>query len=280
MPCLAVDIIKYPWIGNDSYEYESYYLSILELALKKSESEYGAYELVRYANPMNQGRAIGSVKHGRHVNIMWTMTSLEREQQLQPIRVPLLMGLGGCRIFIINQGNQALFDKITTESQLQALIAGQGDAWPDTPILRHNGYRVMTGSSYSGVFGMLRKKRFDYFPRALHEPWVEIEMYDDLVVENKFILHYPAPYFFFVKKGDKRLSGRIRFGLNQALADGSFAEIFNSHKVTQSVLKKVDFNRRVIYTLENPLLSEKTQAALKQSEYHSVCHARKKVDLD
>ncbi len=273
--CLAKDVVTHPWVGDDKYLYEDYYLSLLNLALEKSTDKFGEFELKRYENPMNQGRAVGLVKKKRYINIMWTMTSSQREEQLLPIRMPLLKGLGGCRVFIIRKGEQEKFDNISNEEDLRRLVAGQGDDWPDTKILRENSYRVMTSSSYNGIFGMLLKDRFDYFPRALHEPWSEIKSYPGLVVENNFLLEYPSPYYFFVNKDNTRLYERISYGLNVAMADGSFDNFFNQHPVTQNILSKVQFDQRRVFSLNNPYLTEKSKQAFYNSKYSSVCRPKK-----
>ncbi len=75
---------------------------------------------------MQQGRAILSLMQGEHVDVVWTMTSRKREKQLLPIRIPLLKGLQGYRIFIINENDNEKFNKISTLEDLRELVAGQG----------------------------------------------------------------------------------------------------------------------------------------------------------
>jgi len=41
---------------------------------------------------------------------------------------------------------------------------------------------------------MLQHGRFDYMPRALHEAWNEVEIFEGLQVESSLALHYPSPY--------------------------------------------------------------------------------------
>lgn len=102
------------------------------------------------------------------------MTSKALEEDLQAIYVPLLKGLMGARIAIIRQDEHHIFTPSMTLSELKAMSAGQGYDWPDSDILRANGFDVIEGSAFSLLL-MLEKKRFDYFPRAIHEPWIEIE---------------------------------------------------------------------------------------------------------
>lgn len=52
---------------------------------------------------------------------------------------------------------------------------------------------------------MLERKRFDYFPRAIDEPWIEIEGKPQFEVKLYFLLKYPAPTYFFINKANHQL---------------------------------------------------------------------------
>jgi hypothetical protein len=47
-----------------------------------------------------QNRALQELGRHRRLDVLWTMTSVEREQQAQPIRVPLFKGLYGWRLLL------------------------------------------------------------------------------------------------------------------------------------------------------------------------------------
>ncbi len=210
----AIDTIVYPWdYDEERFKEHTYYLALLKLALENSKEEFGEYQLEKSEQPMYQGRALVEIKYNRNLSITWTMTSKEREQAVNPIRIPLLRGLGGYRIFLIKEGQQAKFSKIETEKQLKKLFAGQGRDWPDSAVLVDNDYRLITGPGHSTLFNMLQFGRFDYMPRALHEPWNEVEMFEGLQVESSLALHYPSPYYFFVSNDNPRLKKRIEVGL-------------------------------------------------------------------
>src|SRR5690606_10365438 len=71
---------------------------------------------------------------------------------------------------------------------------------------------------------------FDYFSRGLYEVWEELRIHSDkgLVIEDRLMLHYHSPIYFFVNRKDKKLADRIHRGLQIAMADGSFDELFFS----------------------------------------------------
>ncbi len=268
----AVDVIRFPWAGHPGAIQKDYYLAALELALKKSEAEFGPYKLVKFEIPINQSRAIKLIEHERMVDIMWTTTSIEREKILEPIRIPIVKGAMGCRIFLIRKEEQYRFDEISNIEQLKALYVGQGRNWPDTKVLKHNGFNVVDGSEYSGMFDMLKLNRFDYFPRGVHEPWREQELFNHLAVEERFLLQYPSPFFFFVNKANQKLAKRVQIGLEMAIKDGDFDKLFNQHEETKVVLSNAKLSQRKIFLLDNPFLTDETKALFeKGAPYELDC---------
>ncbi len=267
----AKDIVNFSWYDREDLSYDVYYIALLDLVLKKSEDKFGEYELNTTKLGETQEHIIRLISRDSGVNIFWTMTSTKREQQLQPIRIPLYKGLGGCRIFLIKENDQKIFDQISTQQQLKELTAGQGHDWPDSEILRENGYKVTTAKVHSSLPKMLAHKRFDYYPRALHEAYSEAKNYDQLTIERKFVLFYPTAFFFFVNKENDRLAARITYGLTQAINDGSFDVLFDSHPASEKIINKVFLKGRTIFKLNNPLLSNETKMVLSSPRYRSSC---------
>jgi hypothetical protein len=142
---------------------QAYYISLLELAMNKSEPKYGAYKMTPVTIEMPQGRSIKLVESEQHLDIVWTMTSIERENHLQAIYIPLLKGLMGYRIGIIRQGEQAKFDHVNSLNEFKKIIIGQGTDWPDTEILTSNGFKVVSGSA-SKLLACYRKPVLITFP--------------------------------------------------------------------------------------------------------------------
>ena len=102
---------------------QAYYISLLEMAMQKSEPKFGPYKMTPVEIEMPQGRTIKLVESKQHLDIVWTMTSIERENQLQAIYIPLLKGLMGYRIGIIRQGEQAKFDQVNSLNAFKKIRA-------------------------------------------------------------------------------------------------------------------------------------------------------------
>ena len=232
-----------------------YFIRLLDLVLSKTD---GPYRLEASPLTMQQGRALAQLKKNDGLDIVWTMTSQSREQELLPIRIPLLKGMIGTRLLLINQDDQHRFERITSEAQLKALRAGQGHDWPDTEVLKSNGYTVSGSASYDALFRMLARGRIDYFPRSVAEIWAEAEQHahKGLIVEKSFVIYYPAAIYFFVNKDHHVLARRIEEGLRKAIADGSFDALF--YERFNAIIKRARLQERRWFRLENPLLSPET----------------------
>ena len=184
---------------------QAYYVDLLRLALEETKLEYGPYFMQPVPVEMSQGRTSIMVELDHGIDVTWRMTTADLEKRMLPIYIPLLKGLMGYRIFIINADEQHKFPKELSRAQLAKLIAGQGHDWPDIDILNHNDINVTAGADHT-LLNMLARGRFDYFPRALHEPWLEIKDNDNFIVEKNLMLQYPAPLYFFVNKKNTELS--------------------------------------------------------------------------
>jgi hypothetical protein len=191
---------------------------------------------------------------------MWTMTDIDRESRLLPIRIPLLKGLLGYRICIVNKGDEEKFSKVKSLQDFikQGFTVGQGHDWPDTKILRANGISVVESTSYNGLFHMLTAKRFDCFARGTNEPWNELANQADknLAIDRHIAFFYRAPLYYFVNSKQVKLAERIEKGLRAVIADGSFNKLFQNHH--QKALEKAGLDARTIIKLDNPLMPPKT----------------------
>src|ERR1700739_2098845 len=82
--------VVYPRAETNTDDRDRYPVQLLTLALRKAHSEY---ELKPHPVFMLQVRAMREVEQGSGLDIVWTMTSKEREQALLPIRIPIDRGL-------------------------------------------------------------------------------------------------------------------------------------------------------------------------------------------
>ena len=243
-------IVSFPEVDDPHFrDFDRYFIELLELALEKSGVEYTF-------NPQPVSLFVESrSEHNialNHYNVHWLNTSKQRENFLRPIRIPLFKGLIGWRLLFIREEEQALFAKVNSLEALQAYRAGQGHDWPDNAILMANNLPVVTSSNWESLFRMLKMKRIDYFPRSVIEIWREQRIYAslNLHIENHLALHYPAAYYFFVKKDNVELAEAIEAGLNLAVSDGSFEHVFNRN--FGEMISKAELSKRKTITLKNP----------------------------
>ena len=243
---------------NDSSDPNGpYAVKMIQLALKHIDKKY---KLVVTKEPFSQVKIMEEVTNGR-LEMFWNSSNAEKEAMFTPIRIPLYKGLLGNRIFIIHKDNQYKFDNIKTLEDLKKITIGQGKTWADTKILESNGLNVVKANKYQSLFLMVDGGRFDAFSRGVHEPFGELASHPelkDLTVEKHLMLVYRMPFYLFVSKENKALAKDVENGLNLAIADGSFDQVFFNDPAVQDVMAKADMkNRHAIY-LDNPTLSKET----------------------
>ncbi|WP_163835570.1 hypothetical protein [Spartinivicinus ruber] len=148
---------------------------------------------------MNEARYTELLVEGKLLTLIWTSVTEDIEKQLLPIRIPVRKGILGYRIFLIRVQDKDKFEAISNLNQLKKMKVGQGHFWNDVKVFKANGIKVVTGSNYEGLFGMLSEGRFDYFSRGFNEAPIEYEArkhkYPNLHIEQKLLLYYPWPKF-------------------------------------------------------------------------------------
>ena len=219
--------VTVPSDEHPELEHIQYFYKLLALSLEKTSVTDGDFEIVLHPQISNYERYLQNVKNGS-MDVIWTNTNKEREVEFLPIHIPILKDLNSYRIFFIRKEDQPLFDTIKTVADLRKLTAGQGSTWPDTTILRHNDFRVITAIRQDSLLKMLASKRFDFYPRGLYEIWREKAAIQDknIVIEKRLMIYYDSPIYFFVNKNNKALADRIGRGLKIAISDGSFDQLF------------------------------------------------------
>lgn len=235
---------------------------LLKLALSYSST---SYEYTYDTHPDSVERGIQQLKSGV-TDVLWTGTTAELEEVMRPIRIPLYRGLLGYRIFMIRDGDQHLFDNVQALRDLSRFTFGQGTSWPDTAVLKSSGLNVVTTLKYNRLFYMLEGGRFDVFPRGIHEPWEEMKIRPEmnLAVEEKLLLIYRMPFYFFVATENVKLQHEIEQGLEKAIRDGRFEEYFFASPLIRNMLKEANVKNRKAFYLENPILPPETPVDKKE----------------
>jgi hypothetical protein len=261
---LTVRYNQFTLFANDSAQ--QYFSSLLKLALEETVDDFGPYHLSPVEINMVQQRTISMLQANKVIDVLWTVTSNEREQLMQAVYIPLLKGLMGNRIFLIRKNEQHLFDKIKTMNDLFSFTAGQGDNWPDTQIIKDNKLPVQIAKAEL-LYTMLAKKRFDYFPRAVTEIQKEVAQYPEFTIENNLMLNYLSPIYFFVSKENSQLALRIETGLLRAIENGRFDKLFRKANNIEHLSTQLNLANRQVFKLENGIVSEKTKATQSEAKY-------------
>ena len=243
----------------------AYQWEVLRAALEKTKAKWGPYRMVA-SEVMTERRQAYELRNATpNLTVMYLGTTPDFERELLPVRIPVDRNLGGYGIFLTRAGEQARFDAVRGLDDLKKFTYGLGLGWIDVEILRSNGFRVVTGSSYDGLFEMLVNHRFDVFLRAAVEILEEYEQRKpemrDLRIEDSLILYYPLPmYFWFAKTVEgRRLAERTEAGMRIMLADGSYDEIFD--RFQRSKIERLHLKTRTVYRIDNPFLGPETPLA-------------------
>ena len=252
LPSIAGETTIRYFPAGPIYEYR---WKLLELALAHSPNGGESSRLVPFAEDITQNRGIQLLQSGA-IDVIALGTNAERETQMRPIKIDILRGIVGFRIFVIRAADQTRIARMDDKTLRQQLIFGLNSQWADLPIMRANGFTVETSTSYEPLFGMLSAGRFDAFPRGLNEAAREVEerkkTYPQLAVEQTKALYFPFPVYFWVSRENTALAQRIERGLKLALADGSFRQLFETYHAAEIAALARD-KRQVIH-LASPIL--------------------------
>lgn len=234
------------------YEYR---WKLLELALAHAKEANVTFRLEPYAEDITQSRGMSLLQSGA-IDVLALGTNAEREAAMLPVRVDILKGIIGLRVFLIRREDQPRISRMDGAALRQQLTFGLLRDWADLPIMVANGFVVEPATRYENLFTMLAAGRFDAFPRGINEVYRDLAEYHDthpqLVLEQTKALYFPYPVYFWVSKERPELAQQVERGLKLALADGSFRALFTTYYAEEiGQLKK---GKRQVLRLANPVL--------------------------
>ncbi len=207
---------------------------------------------------MNAARSLISVKNGEFENFFVKFSvSKKLLKELSPVRFPVDRGIVGYRVFFVSPNARNRLKQVATIEDLKDFTMGQGIGWLDSKVLEYNGFKVITGSSYEGLFNMVGMGRFDLFPRGANElygEYISHKIIKGLTCDESISLYYPLPRFFFTTKTNSIAKTRIEEGLIAAYKDGSFLKLWE--KFYNPSLNFVNLKNRKIFKIENPFLND------------------------
>lgn len=245
---------------EQGYTDSTFFIANLKLALSLTVNDFGDFELIHETLPMHPLREFKSLASG-NLDVIWSMTSIYRETIAIPVRVPLTYGLFGCRLIVANSDGQLFAGQNFNLSHLKNKLAAQGPGWPDTDILRHNGFNVYTTSVSADIYQLLERGSFDYFPRSILEIDQElISQNRNFYIESKNVLYYPTAMYLFVSPENPKLARRLTVGLQRATENGSRRALFDKYLLQKPSAKNLV--TKTVHVLNNPFLTEETRSVL------------------
>lgn len=227
---------------------------LLELALSKVNE---GYTIETHPNEsINEARGESMLRQGLF-DVQWLSYTKARASDFIVIRIPIYRGILGLRLLLVSKAKQHALDHVKSLTDLQAFTGGHGTHWGDLSVYSANNLPVYTYPVYEPLFLQLANHRFDYFHRGLNEIWKEQSRHKDtLVVADNIMLYYPHPIYFMINKNKPELAQHIQQGLEVALKDGSYRDLFDKHHGEDIV--KGALTKRTRITLINPELPNDT----------------------
>lgn len=252
----ATWIVTYPGPLYDGDERHKYPEALLKLALEKTGVRF---KMVPSKRIKYQSKALRQLRENIEVNVVWSMTDRQREDDLLPIRIPIAKGLIGWRVLLTHK-NKPFYKKVVTSlAELLVYSPVQGIDWPDTKILQANGFNVIGAQNHSEAASLLSRQQADFYPRSVIEALAELQQENadpDIRLKEGLALQYKAAMYFFVNKRNVTLARLLEVGLERAIADGSFDELF--YRYHGEMLEKLALEKITHFNLDNPLLPLKT----------------------
>ena len=241
--------------SKDDKRFE-YDISLLKLALEKTKKTHGDYLLVPLKMKVNYKRISNLDKLTNIENLVYKHSvTQERLEKHGYIHFPVDLGIVGYRIAFLSKEIKEKVKSINTLEELKNFSMLQGLGWLDVKILRQNGFKVIEGSSYSGLFGMVARNRADLFLRGANEiynEWQTNKKIEKLTYDESFVIYYPLPRFFFTAKKNKKAINRISEGLKIAYKDGSLIKLWENHY--KKSIEMTTLHKRKVFKLENPFI--------------------------
>lgn len=203
-------------------------ISLLRLALQRAGCGHEVVGLRSYG----QRRAEVELAQGRLDVTMVGRRDLPARAGLV-VPVPIRRGLLGLRLLLCRADRMRLFEGLNSVAALKRLRLGYGMDWHDRRTLEALGFNIVPVNNYAGLFAMLQAGRTDYLSRGINEVWPEVReiqrRQEPIVVVPGLALRYPLDDYFVVRPGAPDLAALIQRGLQQAMADGSYQQLFDEH---------------------------------------------------
>lgn len=249
---LNAQAITYMGLGEKR---DFYHTELLNEVVKQFPDK--SYVVKRYTDDLPHHRSFSYLEANKDIDIVIAYATQERDDKYRGIRIPILKGLNGWRTSVVHSDNIDMFKNVTTLEQFKAFVPGQFHTWTDYKILLKNGITSARGANFDGLYFMLHKKRFDYFPRSILTIDQELAVFQttkklNVALEPYILIKYPTALYFYVNKANVELAQDINDGLENLIASGRFDKIFNRY--FGEIIERIRSENREVFDLENPFL--------------------------
>lgn len=203
-----------------------------------------------------QERCLMQLRTGE-VDLAYVPPNQQRLDDFDMLRQDIHAGMLGYRLLLIRREDAPRFAQVRTLDDLRQMRAGFVTQWSDFSQFAANRLPVVGASRSENLLAMLESRRFDYYHRALHEAWSELDSeaarHPDLMVEPRLALVYPLPvYFTFNRQNGQALRERFERGLRLVQDDGSFQALVLRHFGEQIYRSRLHERRVLILESDLP----------------------------
>ena len=230
---IAVDTAKVLKPALDKDKRALHKNEVIYRSLQITEGEFGVFKFETVDLNMHPGRGLESIKDGNLINVGIVPHNSKWDQYTLAVKVPVRQGLLSYRLLLVNKQDLSKYSQVKTLDDLKELTAGLQTNWATTRVFQHLELNHLTGHNFEGLFLMLKKRRFDYIPRAVYEIYDELDnrkdVLNDIVIEPNLALYLPMPSYVYVSPEEPRLAQRIEAGLTKMQNNGELKAIFEKY---------------------------------------------------
>lgn len=210
----------------------TYKIDLVSRILKKTEKQFGPYDIRQFTIPMNRFRAFEELHSGENLNLYHGSESILGNSSSIVVPTPSSRGILNYRLLIVHRDNLEKFNNINSLEDLKRFTTTARPDWSTSTILESYGIKVSYSHSYDGMFNLLKHKRVDYILRAVPEALRELERrqdFNELTIVPVIAVVIPLPTYFHVSPSEPELAKRIDAGLQAMQADGELREVFDHY---------------------------------------------------
>jgi hypothetical protein len=182
------------------------------------------------------------------VDISWFEEARFTETNLRRIEVPIFRGILGLRYLLGPKDIPP--NSIQSEQDLKKKVLLSGEGWPDTEILRNNGFQVRVKKTKEELEKELQGQAKLLYPRSFLETSYDLNRLKDIALQRDLRIFYPIVMIFYVSpKLDQSIYERLDKGLKEYAKDGRLAayldEFFNFDKSLKKVKTTIKLKHKI-----------------------------------